>query len=108
MWIEFNVHFEFLSANSADWTVKVWDELDSEPVFTFDLGNSVGDVAWSPYSSTVFAAVTTDGKVCISFCLLCLTLLFIVSVISLLLCAVRNLTSTIASNENFKQLYFQF
>eukprot|EP01147_Barroeca_monosierra_P009969 gene9969-2145_t len=48
---------------SADWTVKVWDELDSEPVFTFDLGNSVGDVAWSPYSSTVFAAVTTDGKV---------------------------------------------
>jgi len=33
------------------------------PLFTFDLGSSVGDVAWAPYSSTVFAAVTSDGKV---------------------------------------------
>ena len=32
-------------------------------MFTFDLNSAVGDVAWSPYSSTVFAAVTTDGKV---------------------------------------------
>ncbi len=34
-----------------------------EPVFTFDLNSAVGDVAWAPYSSTVFAAVTADGKV---------------------------------------------
>ena len=34
-----------------------------KPLFTFDLNNSVGDVAWAPYSSTVFAAVTADGKV---------------------------------------------
>ena len=34
-----------------------------EPVFTFDLDSPVGDVAWAPYSSTVFAAVTADGKV---------------------------------------------
>ena len=32
-------------------------------MFTFDLGNSVGDVVWSPYSATVFAAVTDDGRV---------------------------------------------
>ena len=32
-------------------------------MFTFDLGSSVGDVAWAPYSATVFAAVTADGKV---------------------------------------------
>ena len=32
-------------------------------MFTFDLGSPVGDVAWAPYSSTVFAAVTADGKV---------------------------------------------
>ena len=32
-------------------------------MFTFDLNNSVGDVAWAPYASTVFAAVTADGKV---------------------------------------------
>lgn len=36
-----------------------------KPLFTFDLNNSVGDVAWAPYSSTVFAAVTADGKVCV-------------------------------------------
>jgi len=32
-------------------------------MFIYDLNSAVGDVAWSPYSSTVFAAVTTDGKV---------------------------------------------
>lgn len=29
----------------------------------FDLNAQVGDVVWAPYSSTVFAAVTVDGKV---------------------------------------------
>ncbi len=34
-------------------------------MFTFELeiGAAVTDVAWAPYSSTVFAAVTTEGKV---------------------------------------------
>lgn len=32
-------------------------------MFTYDLGSAVGDAAWAPYSSTVFAAVTADGKV---------------------------------------------
>jgi dynein intermediate chain 1 len=27
------------------------------------LGSAVGDAAWAPYSSTVFAACTADGKV---------------------------------------------
>jgi dynein intermediate chain 1, axonemal len=35
----------------------------SEPLFIFDLAASVGDVKWAPYSSTVLAAVTTEGKV---------------------------------------------
>ncbi|KAJ8392790.1 hypothetical protein AAFF_G00072740 [Aldrovandia affinis] len=48
---------------SSDWTVKIWDHTIKTPMFTFDLNSAVGDVAWSPYSSTVFAAVTTDGKV---------------------------------------------
>merc|ERR1711976_47776 len=50
---------------SADWSVKIWDRTNTkkEPVFTFDLNSAVGDVAWAPYSSTVFAAVTADGKV---------------------------------------------
>ena len=52
----------FISA-SADWTVKVWDHTQKQPLMSFDLNNAVGDVAWAPYSSTVFAAVTDDGKV---------------------------------------------
>ncbi|KAK3240083.1 Dynein, 78 kDa intermediate chain, flagellar outer arm [Cymbomonas tetramitiformis] len=52
----------FLSA-SADWTVKLWDHTNAKPIMSFDLNNAVGDVAWAPYSSTVFAAVTSDGKV---------------------------------------------
>ena len=53
----------FLSC-SADWTVKIWDHNIPVPVMTFDLANAVGDIAWAPYSSTVFAAATSDGKVC--------------------------------------------
>jgi dynein intermediate chain 1 len=34
-----------------------------EPLFVYDLGSAVGDVVWAPYSSTVFAACTADGKV---------------------------------------------
>jgi len=52
----------FLSC-SADWTVKLWDHNLPHPIMSFDLGNAVGDIAWAPYSSTVFAAVTSDGKV---------------------------------------------
>ncbi|KAH6586463.1 hypothetical protein BASA50_000418 [Batrachochytrium salamandrivorans] len=52
----------FLSA-SADWTVKLWDHNDPKAVMSFELNGAVGDVAWAPYSSTVFAAVTVEGKV---------------------------------------------
>jgi dynein intermediate chain 1 len=52
-----------LFASIADWTVKLWDETFPTAIMTFDLGTSVGDVAWAPYSSTVFAAVTDEGKV---------------------------------------------
>lgn len=48
---------------SADWTVKLWQKNNKRPLMVFDLADSVGDVIWSPYSSTVFAAVTTSGKV---------------------------------------------
>ena len=36
-------------------------------MFSYDLNSVVGDLAWSPYSATVFAAVTADGKVGLSF-----------------------------------------
>ncbi|KAI3385290.1 hypothetical protein SNEBB_009357 [Seison nebaliae] len=62
--IEWNTfHPDIYITCSADWTVKIWDQNNKVPLFTYDLGSSVGDVAWAPYSSTVFAAVTTEGKV---------------------------------------------
>jgi len=57
------VHPNIFVSASADWTVKVWDHAKKAPVLTFDLGQAVGDVAWAPYASTVFAAITTDGIV---------------------------------------------
>jgi len=50
----------FISA-SADWTVKLWDHMNRFPILSFDLAQAIGDVAWAPYSSTTFAAITSDG-----------------------------------------------
>jgi dynein intermediate chain 1 len=58
-----NFHPDVFITCSADWTVKLWQKNNKRPLMVFDLADSVGDVAWSPYSSTVFAAVTTNGKV---------------------------------------------
>jgi len=55
-------HERIFISCSADWTVKLWDHNLKYPIMSLDLGNAVGDVCWSPYSSTVFAAVTSDGK----------------------------------------------
>ncbi|RYG52706.1 hypothetical protein EON67_00565 [archaeon] len=43
--------------------MRLWDETFPTAIMSFDLNTSVGDVAWAPYSSTVFAAVTDEGKV---------------------------------------------
>lgn len=62
--VEYN-HYHpnvFLSA-SADWTVKLWDHTRPRAVMSWDLNNAVCDVAWAPFSSTVFAAVTSDAQV---------------------------------------------
>lgn len=55
-------HEKIFLTCSADWTVKLWDHDISEPIMSFDLGCCVGAICWSPYSSTVFAAVTNNGK----------------------------------------------
>ncbi|XP_076005755.1 dynein, axonemal, intermediate chain 1, paralog 2 [Genypterus blacodes] len=56
-------HPQVFISCSMDWTIKIWDHTINSPIITFDLNAAVGDVAWAPYSSTVFAAVTTDGNV---------------------------------------------
>ena len=35
----------------------------SDPILCYDVGYQVNDVAWAPYSSTVFALVTGDGGI---------------------------------------------
>ena len=35
----------------------------SYPLFALDLGCEVEDAAWAPFSSTVLAAVTSEGRV---------------------------------------------
>ncbi|CAD7695357.1 unnamed protein product [Ostreobium quekettii] len=58
------IHTKMFLTASADWSVKLWNSTSPEKnVMAFDLGSPVGDVAWAPYSSTVFAAVTDEGKV---------------------------------------------
>lgn len=57
-----NFHPRTFLSCSADWTIKMWDRTLTRPIMTFDLGCAVGDVEWAPYSSTVFAAVTSAGN----------------------------------------------
>eukprot|EP00397_Hematodinium_sp_SG-2012_P028685 GEMP01030222.1.p1 GENE.GEMP01030222.1~~GEMP01030222.1.p1 ORF type:complete len:660 (+),score=160.44 GEMP01030222.1:34-2013(+) len=58
-----NFHPKMFISASADWTVKLWDHEQKAALMSFDLAQAVGDVAWAPYSSTAFAAVTSDGVV---------------------------------------------
>ncbi|XP_013187744.2 dynein intermediate chain 2, ciliary isoform X2 [Amyelois transitella] len=62
--IHYNLYYNSIYAScSGDWRVKIWEDGRDEPLFMFELGSPVGDVKWAPYSSTVFAACTADGKV---------------------------------------------
>lgn len=58
-WNPFNPRV-FLTC-SEDWCVSIWHLNCAEPIFKYNLGTSVGDVVWAPYSSTAFACVTTDN-----------------------------------------------
>lgn len=51
----------FLSC-SADWTVKLFEHSKPTAIMSFDLGQEVCDVQWSPHSSTVFSAVIKSQR----------------------------------------------
>ncbi|XP_046434111.1 dynein intermediate chain 2, ciliary isoform X2 [Neodiprion pinetum] len=62
--IVFNKYNSSIFAScSGDWRIKIWEDERLEPLFMFDLGVPIGDVQWAPYSSTVLACVSNDGKV---------------------------------------------
>ncbi|XP_043284310.1 dynein intermediate chain 2, ciliary isoform X2 [Venturia canescens] len=62
--IVFNKYNSSIFAScSGDWRIKIWEDNNLEPLFMFDLGVPIGDVQWAPYSSTVLACVSNDGKV---------------------------------------------
>ena len=55
---------------SADWTVKIWhtESPNSPPLCTFETssaGAAIGDLAWSPVVSTMFAIVNGDGCIAV-------------------------------------------
>ena len=54
-------HPKIFASCSADWTIKIWHYRIFSPLIIFDMQNAVGDVAWSPWCSTIFAAVTIQG-----------------------------------------------
>ena len=47
---------------ASEFVVHIWHQDFSSPIMMFDLGCQVGQVSWAPYSSTVFAAVTEEGR----------------------------------------------
>ena len=52
----------FLSC-ASEHVIYLWHKDISSPILHFDLGSSVGDVQWAPYSSTIFAAVSDCGRI---------------------------------------------
>ncbi|XP_042888961.1 dynein intermediate chain 2, ciliary-like [Penaeus japonicus] len=56
-------HYSVFITCSVDWTVKVWHQHHLSPLITLDLGGAVAGVTWSPYSSSVFVAITDEGRV---------------------------------------------
>lgn len=54
-------HEKIFASCSADWTIKIWHYKLSAPLIIFDMQNAVGDFAWSPWCSTIFASVTVQG-----------------------------------------------
>ena len=62
--IEWNTYCPDLFLTCAfEFIVKLWHKDSVSPILRFDVGAQVGDIAWAPYSSTVFAVVTSEGKV---------------------------------------------
>ncbi|XP_047469472.1 dynein intermediate chain 2, ciliary-like [Penaeus chinensis] len=56
-------HIRVFATCSIDWTLKIWLYNCFSPVVTLDLGSPVACLSWSPYSSSVLAGVSDEGRV---------------------------------------------
>lgn len=56
-------HHQIFLSCSVDWTVKIWLQHNVSPLVVLDVGGAVAGVTWSPFSSSVFVAVTDEGRV---------------------------------------------
>ena len=48
---------------ASEYAIHIWHRDFPTPLLSYSIGSTVGDVAWAPYSSTVFAVVTSEGTV---------------------------------------------
>jgi dynein intermediate chain 1 len=56
-------HHEVFATTGADWAIKIWREGDAEPLQMYDFAPCcVNDLQFAPHSSTILAAVTSDGQ----------------------------------------------
>ncbi|KAG1650607.1 Dynein intermediate chain 1, axonemal [Nymphon striatum] len=59
-----NFHSMVFITCGADWSVRLWHcKYPRSPLLEFEFDCTISDVAWAPYSSTVFALVTNDGRI---------------------------------------------
>lgn len=56
-------HKDVFITCGTDWQIKIWrNGQKNTPLQIFDFApNSINDIKWAPHSSTVFAAVSSDG-----------------------------------------------
>ncbi|EFX88989.1 hypothetical protein DAPPUDRAFT_310944 [Daphnia pulex] len=56
-------HHQVFISCGTDWLVKIWDQREKEALVVISLGSCVEDCAFSPFSSTAFACMSSNGKV---------------------------------------------
>ncbi|MCQ2820272.1 MAG: WD40 repeat domain-containing protein [archaeon] len=56
-------HPKVFGSCSADWTIKIWHYKAYAPLIVYDMQSAIGDLAWSPWCSTIFATVNASGEI---------------------------------------------
>lgn len=65
-------HHQVFITCGTDWLVKIWDQREKEALVVISLGSFVEHCTFSPFSSTAFACMSSNGKVLIYDLNICL------------------------------------